>query len=141
MKTVTFCGHSEVEFAEEVRKWLESTVEALIKDGAETFLLGGYGAFDRLAADAVWKLKKKYPDIKSLLVLPYLDRRADSKKYDVTIYPPMENMPKRFAIVKRNQWMVREADVLVAYVLYSWGGAVKTLEYARKRKKGIIGFA
>ena len=37
--------------------------------------------------------------------------------------------------------MVEEADLVIAYVMYSWGGAVKTLEYAKRKKKTIINLA
>ena len=140
MKCVTFCGHGEIHGENELKEWLERTVEDLIKNGAEIFLLGGYGRFDSMAALTVWDLKKRYPHIKSTLVVPYLDRKYPSKYYDDTLYPSLENVPKRFAISKRNEWMVNEADVVVAYVIHSWGGAAKTLEYAERKKKKIINF-
>ena len=34
--------------------------------------------------------------------------------------------------------MIRESDVVVAYVTHGWGGAAKTLEYARRKKKNIL---
>ena len=34
--------------------------------------------------------------------------------------------------------MVNEADLVIAYVMYSLGGAAKTLEYAKRKKKAII---
>ena len=37
--------------------------------------------------------------------------------------------------------MVDEADLVIAYVMYSWGGAAKTLEYAKRKKKTIINLA
>ena len=135
---VTFCGHREVWEAERVRDWLSQNVESLILRGADKFYLGGYGAFDRMAASVVREQKRKYPDIVSVLVLAYLDRKADSGGYDYTTYPPLESVPRRYAIPRRNQWMVRESDVLVACVLHDWGGAAATLEYARRRKKEII---
>ena len=58
--------------------------------------------------------------------------------YDVTIYPPLENVPKRLAIIKRNEWMVDHADVIVAYVLHEWGGASTMLQYAVRKGKEII---
>ena len=61
--TVTFCGHSEIYQANEVKHWLISTIEPLIADGADTFYLGGYGAFDSLAAAVLRELKKSYPHI------------------------------------------------------------------------------
>ena len=138
---VTFCGHKDI-FDNDgtIRSWLTRVVENLILQGADLFYLGGYGGFDRLAASVVWGMKRKYPGIQSVLVLPYLDKKVDAEKYDRTTYPPLETVPRRFAILKRNEWMVSEADVLVAYVLYDWGGASKTLEYAKRKKKEIISF-
>ena len=138
MKCVTFCGHGEIYGENELKEWLEKTIDELIKKGAEIFLLGGYGSFDSMAAHTVWDLKKRYPHIKSTLVVPYLDRKYPSEHYDDTLYPSLENVPKRFAISKRNEWMVNEADIVVAYVIHGWGGAAKTLEYARRKKKKII---
>ncbi len=57
--------------------------------------------------------------------------------YLKTKYPPIEAVPKKFAIVKRNEYMVDKSDA-VAYVKKSWGGATITLEYAQKKKKKII---
>ena len=139
MKIITFCGHRQVP-QDEIKNWLENTVETLIKDGAEVFLLGGYGAFDELAAKTVWELKKKYPHIRSALVIPYRNRRFTLKYYDFAIYPPLGSVEDRYAIIERNRWMVREADTVVAYVVRE-GGAAKTLDYARRNKKEIIIYA
>ena len=61
--------------------------------------------------------------------------------YDDCIYPPLENVLPRFCILRRNEWMVDEADLIIAYVMHPLGGAYKTLEYARKKKKKIINLA
>ena len=137
---VTFCGHSEVSHAEEVRLWLLKTVEHLIVEGADMFYLGGYGAFDLLAASAVRQMKPRYPHIQSILVLPYPDRKISAGTYDDTVYPPLETVPKRFAIVHRNRWMTDRSDVLLAYVLHSWGGAAKMLAYAERKGKRVLRF-
>ena len=136
--TVTFCGHSTVYPMETVEAWLRETVAALILRGAEKFYLGGYGTFDQMAAAAVWEQKAQHPNIASVLVLPYLDRKVISEHYDYTTYPPLESVPKRFAISRRNRWMVDNSDVLVAYVTREWGGAATTLKYAERKKKEII---
>ena len=135
---VSFCGHGEVFRSEAVRIWLHETVEQLIGQGANTFLLGGYGAFDRIAASVVWELKQKYPHVQSVLVKPYPDREMDESQYDRTVYPALENVPPRYAISRRNRCMVEEADTVVAYVLHGWGGAAQTLEYAKQKKKNIV---
>ena len=136
--TVTFCGHRELDDPSTIRRWLEETVDRLIGEGADRFLLGGYGAFDALAASVVFREKQKYPVVRSILVLPYLDREVDASLYDSTLYPPLETVPWRLAIVRRNEYMVSRSDVVVAYVLYSWGGAAATLRYAEKQQKRII---
>lgn len=136
--TVTFCGHSEIYHSEPVESWLYETVESLIKEGADTFLLEGYGKFDWLAGAAAWELKKKYPHVTSIIVLPYLDREIDTfgYGYDYTTYPPLENVPRRFAILKRNEWMVREADVVVANVTHGWAEPLRLWNMRRGRKSG-----
>ena len=136
--TVTFCGHRDFYGQEAVMRWLRETVEALILDGAGEFLLGGYGGFDTCAASVVRELKGQYPAIRSTLVLPYPDRAVDTAKYDGTLYPPLEKVPKRYAISKRNEYMVDEADIVVAWVTHDWGGASATLAYASRKRKELI---
>ena len=137
--TVTFCGHGDKHYGEDVRKRLFDTVEELIKEGAKEFLLGGYGSFDSMAAGVVRELKQTYPKIRSTLVIPYLDRKYDNLDYyDASIYPPIEKAPKRLAIIKRNEWMVDNSDVVIAYVDHDWGGAARTYAYAVRRKKKVV---
>lgn len=79
--------------------------------------------------------------IRSVLILPYLEKKIDMKKYDETIYPDLESVPKRYAIVHRNRWMVEKSDILIAYVTHNWGGAAKMLEYAEQKKKVIYKYS
>jgi uncharacterized phage-like protein YoqJ len=136
---ITFCGHGDCQ-GDDIREWLQSQVEATIAEGAELFYLGGYGGFDRMAASVVWELKTRHPQIQSVLVLPYLDKKVSTDKYDSTTYPPLETVPKRYAISHRNRWMVDESDVVISYVVHGWGGAAKTLDYARRKHKIIINY-
>ncbi|MBR4702924.1 MAG: hypothetical protein IKO91_03680 [Oscillospiraceae bacterium] len=135
---VSFCGHSEVYPQDRIEKELRVVIGHLITEGTEQFLLGGYGQFDLLAAKVVAEEKKTHPEIESILVVPYLDRKYDLALYDRTLYPGLEKAPLRFAVRKRNEYMMDAADVVVAYVTHSWGGAAKTLEYAKRRNKKII---
>ena len=135
---VTFCGHSIISNKEELSKKLSDTIEELIKEGADVFYLGGYGDFDILSAREVKKAKLKHKSIVSVLVLPYLEHRYNKELYDETVYPDIESVPKRYAISARNKWMVDVSDVIVSFVDHDWGGAAKTLEYAKKRGKRII---
>ena len=137
---VTFCGHSEVPDREAVRGWLCDLCERMIEGGATEFYLGGYGAFDRLCADVLQERKRRHAHIRLILVLPYLNGALSADGYDETVYPPLESVPRRYAILRRNEWMIQRCDVLVAYVTHGWGGAAKTLDYARKKKKTILAY-
>ena len=136
--TVTFCGHSHVNDADELNVWLDTVLDLLVSEGADRFYLGGYGDFDRFAAEAVKAKKEERPDIEMVLVTAYLSRQADGEFYDYMIYPTLKDVTQRSAIPKRNEWMVDAADVVVAYVTHEWGGAAKTLEYARRCGKRVI---
>jgi uncharacterized phage-like protein YoqJ len=62
----------------------------------------------------------------------------DNKLYDTTCTPLLENVIPRFAISKRNEWMIDKADLIIAFVNHEYGGAQKTLKYAQRKKKRII---
>ena len=131
---VTFCGHSQIGNPEKLQNVLESAVHSVLNRGATRFYLGGYGDFDQLAAKVLFRIKLD----DSVLVLPYLDKKVDLTLYTRTCYPPIEQVPRRFAIVHRNRWMVDASDVVIAYVHHDWGGAYQTLSYAKRRGKVII---
>ncbi len=135
---VTFCGHSSIKAREQVEIWLAQVLRQLIEQGATIFYVGGYGAVDELANSVLVSLKQEYLAIKIVLVLAYLNKKIDTVRYTDTMYPPLETVPKKYAIARRNKWMVQESDVVVAYVIYPVGGATKTLEYAKQKKKQIV---
>ena len=139
--TVVFCGHRDVVFSVELKENLEIILSDLIKNGADIFLLGGYGNFDIGAVQTIGGLKNKYPKIKAVLVISYLNQKYNRVLYDEIIYPDLESVPKRYAIVKRNRWTVQHADMVVAYVEHSWGGAAKTMEYAQRQGIEVMNIA
>lgn len=136
--TVTFCGHSHVHDPEEVRGWLETVIAQLVDQGATTFYCGGYGEFDGMVSHVLQREKQRSPHIQRVLVLAYLRDHPYAQDYDYTTYPELEKVPKPFAILKRNQWMIDESQVVVAYVCHGVSNAIKTLEYAQRKKKAIV---
>ena len=142
--TITFCGHSNCLFSDEEKEKLKQLlIKEIRKNPTCRFYLGGYGAFDSLCLRTLRELKTDFPNIELLFITPYLDKNYSKLQlakyyYDDVIFPPIENVPRKFAILKRNEWMVDSADLVIAYVKYSWGGAAKTLEYAKHKKKQIV---
>ena len=138
MMIVTFCGHSKVPQHSKMLSLLSAMINGFIEEGATDFYLGGYGDFDHLAALAVHNAKNDCAAIRSFLIIPYMEREYDNCLYDASVYPPLENVPRKFAILKRNEWMIDQSDVVVAYVTHDWGGAATALKYARRKKKRIV---
>jgi uncharacterized phage-like protein YoqJ len=145
--TITFCGHKNISDRQLILNKLVKTLESYFKEQSPlTFYCGGYGDFDSLASQAIDILKKQYTEVKAekILVTPYItsayqERISDMKNfYDEVVYPPLENVPLKFAISRRNEWMVENSDIVIAYVKYSWGGSAKTLVYAQRKHKQII---
>ena len=138
---VTFCGHSQIYDKDTVRKRLTNEIHELLRTGYRKFYLGGYGDFDTLAAVVLSELKQDWPDMERILILPYPDRKADMTLYDSTLYPPLENVPKRFAISHRNKWMIDKSDYVIVYVKRNFGGAVQFYEMAKRKGKKVINIA
>ena len=140
-----FCGHRNV--SPNIYPALQEAVERHVAEfGVMQFLVGGYGDFDALAARAVQETKATVPGIRLTLVLAYLPepgRTISTDDYDETLYPEgLALVPRRFAISRRNQWMVDASDCLIAYVACGYGGAAQMLKRARaKQRRGELTIA
>lgn len=145
-KYCSFFGHRDFSPDKELENKIKSEIINCIENkNIYNFWLGGYGGFDRCCAKYLKEMKEIYPQIKSVLVLAYIQNKMSDyekeyieKMFDETIYPPLESVPLRFAIPKRNLWIVDNSDYIIFYVDYSWGGASKCLEYASKKQKNFI---
>lgn len=119
-KICVFIGHRDAQPA--VWEKLLATVEFTINElGVTEFYVGGYGRFDSIAAAAVRSAQRLHPEIRLYLIYAYLPVHKDdsmSERYDATLFPEgLESSPRRFAISKRNRWMVDRASVIIAYFL------------------------
>ena len=138
MKSCFFIGHREASV--ELLPELAEAVEHHIVDcGVTQFIVGNYGAFDRMAARAVISEKAMHPGITLLLLLPYHPAERPTETplgFDGTFYPPgMESVPRRYAIVKANRYMINHVDYLIAYAWHPASNARDLVEYAQR--KGI----
>ena len=122
---------------------IENRVEQFyLQHDVQIFYVGSRGRFDQLAATAVKRVKKKYPCIQLILLLAYhpFDQPVVlTEGFDNSFYPPLEAVPKRYAIVHANRYMLSHADTVICYVNHG-GNTRQLLSMARKRqeKEGII---
>ena len=143
---ITFVGHSLIPSAAEVKEAVKKTIQEAITHEPVVCYLGGYGDFDTICAYACKELKQKYTDIEVVYVAPYISLAEQEKiknmqsvgLCDTSVYPPLENTLPKFAILKRNEWMIAHADVVIAYVNHSFGGAYRSLRMARRANKKIL---
>ena len=141
MNSCFFVGHAEA--SEDIFPKLMEAVEHHIANyGVTEFVVGNYGSFDRMAAKAVISAKASHPDITLLLLLPYhpAERPIETQPgFDGTFYPPgMESVPRRYAIVRANRYMIGHVDYLIAYAWHPGSNARNMVEYAQR--KGIPTF-
>ncbi len=138
---ITFCGHSNFSVEQGDERRLLTLLEEISKGHQIDFYFGGYGNFDYFAKDCAKKFKENHHDARIIFITPYLNKWLEDRKdyfekeYDEIIYPEIERVPLKFAISKRNEWMVTKADYVIGYVFAHFGGAYKTLLYAHRHKK------
>ena len=135
-KRCFFIGHRET--SDDLLPALRAAIEQHITEyGVTEFLVGGYGGFDRLAAQCVIDAKQAHPEIALTLLLPYhpSERKIDLPQgFDGSCYPPgQESVPRQVAIVRANRYAVDHSDYLIAYVWHAGSNARNILEYAEKR--------
>ena len=135
-KSCFFIGHREAD--PEILPALGDAIEKhILEYGVTEFIVGHYGGFGRLAARAVISAKKCHPEIRLLMLIPYhpAERPVETPPgFDGTFYPPgMESVPRRYAIVRANRYMIDHVDYLIADVWHTASNAWNLLEYVRRR--------
>ena len=133
-KTCCFFGHREV--THNIRDRLTAIIEKLVtEDGVTDFCVGHQGQFDNMVYSVLKELKAKYSQIRYTVVLAYMPDEHIKEVYgEDTLFPDgLENVPKKFAISKRNDWMIRQSAFAICYVYKITGGAAKFREKANKK--------
>ncbi len=145
--TIAFAGHATIPTSNRTKEIVKEQLRTLIEESESTVCyLGFRGDFDRLCAYACRELKQSYTGMELVYVTPYRSLSEQRKieelrrcgLCDTSVYPPLEAIPPRFAISKRNEWMMKQADVILVYVNRHYGGAYQSLRIAKSQKKRVI---
>ena len=133
--TCTFFGNRD---APDVSTILREVLIDLIENRkVDSFLVGNNGRFDDIVIKELAMLQQRYSHIRWSVVLAYMPRQKNM--IFPTIYPEgMENVPPKYAIARRNKWMIEQADCVVAYTRYTTGGAARCRGLAEKKGKIVI---
>ena len=140
-KTCCFFGHRDI--PNNIRSELISIIKKLIQeDGVINFLVGNQGGFDSLVLSTLKEISYQNPEISYNVVLAYL---PDNKSIPIdapTLYPEgIENVPKRFCISWRNNWLIEHSQYVICYISHITGGAAQFVNKAERKGRLIYNLA
>lgn len=152
-KTCCFTGHRVMSDQEKqiaaVR--LRQVIAELVKEGVVYYGAGGALGFDTLAAQTVLEMKKEYPQIRLILVLPCEDQTRNWRSEDIEIYENIKARCDKVVYVsrrytpdcmyKRNRHLVDHSGTCICYLTREGGGTAYTVGYAWKKGVHITNLA
>lgn len=137
--TCTFFGHRD--FPREMTPVLRAQIVQLIeKRGVSSFYVGNQGYFDYAVLQILRACKQMYPQIGYRVVLAYMPQaELPGIEAAETVLPEAVALaPHRFAICRRNRWMLEQADCVVTYIRRSYGGAARYAALAERQGKEVL---
>lgn len=150
-KVACFSGHRKLPSdCTELKNNLERAVVELIEQGVVLFGNGGALGFDMLAAETFLRLKKDYPHIKLVMVLPCPPEQQSLKWSDEQkkrYYNILEQADKvrilspqytNSCMLERNRHMVAHSGFLICYLRRNSGGTFYTVNCAERFGLEII---
>ena len=133
----TFFGHKDA--PSNIKMRLEEIIEALINEGVKNFYVGNNGNFDFYVQGVLENIVKKHNDIRFSVVLSTINETAIGAKQKYTVFPEgLENALPKFAISKRNDWMINNSQIVITYVRHNFSNSHKWLEKAKKKGLRVI---
>lgn len=149
--TVAFFGHRYIDNPYRIEERLEEHIHRLLAEKEYVdFLVGRDGEFDQFASSAVLRVRKRYRNDNSslVLVLPYaraeyLNNEESYHDYysDVEISYEASKAHPKAAIQIRNREMVDRADLILCCIEREEGGAWQTVQYAKQQGKTVTNLA
>ena len=142
MATCTFFGHRDCPGTVTIDLFRE--IERLINTyGVDTFYVGNQGQFDGHVRKVLRQLANEYPHIRYAVVLAYMPgRKREYEDYSDTICPEgQEEVHPKYAIDRRNRWMLRQSQFVVCYLRYTYGGGARYVQMAQRQGKHVINLA
>lgn len=119
----------------------------IIDNGYNTFLIGMALGFDTLCFNILSEIRKK-KDIKIIACIPCINQDLhfnlkQKKEYDnmlvsadEKVYVSQEYNDR--CMQKRNEYLVDNSSLLVAYIRRNYGGTYNTIKYAQQKNIMII---
>lgn len=137
MKTCFLFGHGDAK--DNILPSLKNAIERHIEYGVTEFVVGRYGGFDMRAARVLADVKRDHPYIRLLILIPYYPSERHivlPDGFDGFFFPDgMEKVPRRYAIVRANRYMIKRSDYLIVFIKRSASNTYLLLQYALSIKQ------
>ncbi len=136
----TFFGHRDA--PQNIKAKLENQIRLLINNGVKQFLVGNNGFFDFLVQAVLEDISKVHSNINYSIVLSRINEQAAFGNQNLTLFPEgLENVPPRFAICKRNNWLIANSDIAIVYTINKHSNAYKWTKKALSKGMTVINLA
>lgn len=135
-----FFGHRDA--PSDIKPMLKETIIQLLDKGINHFYIGNNGGFDLLVQETLSELANDGFHINYSIVLSYINEQSIGGNQQATILPEGQEfaIPK-FAISKRNEWLLNNSSAVIAYARYSSSNSYRYVEKARKNGLTVINLA
>lgn len=129
---------------------LKETIIECIQKGYTQFLTGMALGIDQIASEIVLNLKKEYPQIKLIAILPCINQSSVWKnqkmvnRYQLILEQcddviTLSDEYTTSCLMERNHYMIDHADVVIAIWNEKYtSGTGKTISYAQRQNKKMI---
>ena len=131
----TFFGHKDT--PDSIKEELRRAIFQLIDEqGEREFYVGNDGRFDHLVQRLLQEIAEARKDVVFSVVLSRINEAVVSGYQEKSMFPEeMETVPYRFAIAKRNEWMIAHSTYAIVYMRHESSNCAKWVD--RAIKKGL----
>ncbi len=158
LQSVCFSGHrpemllspfnEQSSVIQNLKSLLKIEILLAIEQGATQFLSGMAQGVDLIASEIVLSLKKEYPSIQHIAVIPFKQQsncwnhswslRHQQVKQCSDQVICLSEYYTRYCFSKRNRYMIEHSNQLIAVFCGDYQtGTGQTIQYAKKRGKSI----
>ena len=135
--TCTFFGHSS--FTKNIYEQVRNEILQLIDSGVTSFYVGNNGQFDYTVQKVLESISLKRSNFKYFIVLSRLSEAPLNGATSKTLFPEeLECAMPRFAISKRNEWLISHSDIAICFVTHTFSNSHKWLEKSQRKGLKII---
>ena len=134
----TFFGHKQLLC--NIESSLEKAILNMVNvNKVYTFYVGNNGLFDCLVQKTLCKLALNGLNIKYYVILSRVNEVAIGGEQDKTLFPEeLEHSLPRFAINKRNFWLINNSHYVIAYVRDKYSNSYKWKQKALNKGLSVI---